>query len=62
MSRRLDNYRTQLQQGIEHIAGTLNLPAGHPSQCRVILLLLESPCRRQRRAGAAIHRPKTAER
>ena len=28
MSRRLDNYRTQLQRDLEHIARTLNLPAG----------------------------------
>ena len=62
MSRRLDNYRTQLQQDIEHIAGMLTFLRGHPSQCRVILLLPKSPCLRQCRAGAAIHRPKTAER
>jgi hypothetical protein len=28
VSRRLDNYRTQLQRDLEHIARTLNLPAG----------------------------------
>jgi hypothetical protein len=39
VSRRLDNYRTQLQQDIRAHRRRLTFLRGHPSQCRVILLL-----------------------
>jgi translation elongation factor EF-Tu-like GTPase len=51
VSRRLDNYRTQLQRDLEHIAGTLNLPAGMsiamPGELAVARVALPqaAPCR-----------------